>query len=145
MPTNKRAPKTGARTNGKAGGRTAGKPTRPAGPGAGTSAAWERVYFLSVELDALARDLGLHKRERDPDGFDLMDAARELARLAENHDRARNPDGRTPAQEKDDWISLAGVGADVGNMAGEAAYAGAAGGVRAAAYELCYLACDFLF
>jgi hypothetical protein len=110
-----------------------------------SSAAWERVSELSVQLDALTRELTMHERERDPDGFDLADAARELARLAGNHDPARNPDGRTPAQEKDDWICVAGVGADVGNMSGEAAYAGVARAVRAVAYEVCYLACNFLF
>jgi hypothetical protein len=30
-------------------------------------------------------------------------------------------------------------------MAGEAAYAGVARRVRAVAYEVCYLACNFLF
>jgi hypothetical protein len=103
------------------------------------------VYVLSVQLDAVAQDLGLHDRERDPDGFDLADAARELARLARNHDLGATPEGRTAAQEKDDWISLAGVGADVGNMAGESVYARIGGDVRAVAHELCYLACDYLF
>jgi hypothetical protein len=145
MATRKRFPKAPAQAKAKDGRPARVKAARPAEPRAYTSDAWERVYLLSVQLEALARDLGLHRRERDPDGFDLADAASELARLAANHDRAVNPDGRTRAQEKDDWISLAGVGADVGNMAGEAAYAAVAGGVRAVAFELCYLACNYLF
>ena len=98
-----------------------------------------------MELEALARDLGLDAGERDPEGFDLADAARELARLAGNHNAAVNPGGRTPAQEKDDWVAVGGLGADLGNMADEPAYAGVADDLRAAAHEVCYLACDFLF
>lgn len=145
MATRKRSPEDPAQSGAKAGGRARVKAARLAEPRAYTSAGWERVAVLAAQLDALAGDLGAHRRGRDPDGFDLGDAARELARLAGNHDPARNPAGRTRAQEKDDWVSVAGVGADLGNMAGEAAYAGVAGGVRAVAYEVCYLACNFLF
>jgi hypothetical protein len=109
------------------------------------SPAWERVYLLAVELDAFATDLGLHARDPDADGFDLADAARELTRLALNHNREANPEGRKPAQEKEDWVAVGGLGADLGNMADEGAVGGAADGVRAVAYELCYLACDYLF
>ena len=127
-------------TNGRA-------PRKPkAGPPRGyTSAAWERVYLLAVELDAFAQDLGRPDRGPEAEGFDLADAARELTRLARNHSRAANPDGRTPAQERDDWVSVVGVGADLGNMADEGAVGRAADGVRAVAHELCFLACDFLF
>lgn len=142
MATGKRPAKPKAPTRGKTTGR--GK-TRAARPKGYTSPAWERVYLLSVELDALARDLELDARPRDPDGFDLADAARELARLAGNHNGAVNPAGRTPAQEKDDWVAVGGLGADLGNMADEPAYAGVADDLRAAAHEVCYLACDFLF
>lgn len=124
---------------------TAKKPARSIGAKGYASAAWERVHLLSVELDALARKLGLDKQPRDPDGFDLVDAARELARLAGNHNRAVNPDGRTTAQEKDDWVALGGVGADLGNMADEPAHAPVADGVRRIAHEVCYLVCDFMF
>ncbi|HKB01877.1 MAG TPA: hypothetical protein VKD90_06635 [Gemmataceae bacterium] len=110
-----------------------------------TSPAWERVYLLAVELDAFATDLGLQPRDPDADGFDLADAARELTRLALNHNREANPEGRKPAQEKEDWVAVGGLGADLGNMADEGAVGGAADGVRAVAYELCYLACDYLF
>ena len=117
-----------------------------AGPPKGyTSPAWERAYLLSAELDALAKDLGLDAQRKDPDGFDLADAARELARLAGNHDRAVYPDGRTAAQEKDDWIAVGGLGADLGNMADEPAYADVADDLRAVAHEVCYMACDYLF
>jgi hypothetical protein len=127
-------------TNGRA------KRKARAGPPRGyTSAAWERVYLLSVELDAFAKDLGLPDHVPEAEGFDLADAARELTRLALNHSREANPDGRTPAQERDDWVSVAGVGADLGNMADEGAVGRAADGVRAVAHELCFLACDFLF
>jgi hypothetical protein len=110
-----------------------------------TSPAWERVYLLAVELDAFATDLGLTAKDPDADGFDLADAARELTRLALNHNREANPEGRKPAQEKEDWVAVGGLGADLGNMADEGAVGGAADGVRAVAHELCYLACDYLF
>ena len=142
MATGKRPPKPKAPARAKTPGRGKAKLARPKGY---TSPAWERVYLLAVELDALAKDLGLDTRQRDPDGFDLADAARELARLAGNHNGAVNPDGRTPAQEKDDWVAVGGLGADLGNMAAEPAYAGVAADLRPAAHEVCYLACDYLF
>ena len=145
MATRKRTSQAPARTNARAGGRAGKKGARTATAKGYASAAWERVYLLSRELNALAKDLGLHEHNRDPDGFDLADAARELARLAGNHNRSLNPDGRTTAQEKDDWIAAGGVGADLGNMADEATHASVAEGVRAVAYELCYLACNYLF
>src|SRR5207237_1832685 len=110
-----------------------------------TSAAWERVYLLSVELDAFAQELGLPDTKSEDEGFDLADAAREAGRLALNHNREANPGGRTAAQEKDDWVAVGGLGADLGNMADEGAVGPAADGVREVAYELCYLACDYLF
>jgi hypothetical protein len=110
-----------------------------------TSAGWERVYLLAVELDAFATDLGLTAKDSGADGFDLADAARELTRLALNHNREANPEGRKPAQEKEDWVAVGGLGADLGNMADEGTVGGAADGVRAVAHELCYLACDYLF
>lgn len=110
-----------------------------------TSAAWERVYLLAVELDAFAAELGLRPKGPDAEGFDLSDAARELTRLALNHNREANPEGRKPAQEKEDWVAVGGLGADLGNMADEGTTGPAADGVRAVAYELCYLACDYLF
>ena len=117
-----------------------------AGPPKGyTSAAWERVYLLSLELAAFAKDLGLPEKDPEADGFDLADAAREAGRLALNHNRAANPVGRTGARERDDWVAVGGLGADLGNMAGEGALGPAADGVREVAYELCYLACDYLF
>ena len=140
MPTRKRSPKSRAPARAKVPGRA-----RAARPTGYSSPAWDRVYLLSAGLDALARDLGLDVGDRDPDGFDLADAARELARLAGNHNRAVNPDGRTPAQEKDDWVAVGGLGADLGNMADEPAYAPVAADLRPAAHEVCYLACDFLF
>jgi hypothetical protein len=106
------------------------------------SPAWERVYLMSLELDACATQLGLKSRKRGDDGFDLVDAARELTRLAHNHHRETNPEGRTPEQEREDWIKVGGVGADLGNMAEEGT---APADVRAIAHELCYLACDCLF
>jgi hypothetical protein len=127
-------------TNGRAKGKTTAKP-----PKAYTSSAWERVYVLAVKLDAFAKDLRLPDRGPDAEGFDLTDAARELTRLALNHNREANPDGRTQAQEKDDWVSVVGVGADLGNMADEGSVGQATEGVRAVAHELCFLACDFLF
>ena len=102
------------------------------------------VYLRSLELDALAGNLWLHARKRDPDGFDLVDAGRELARLAGNHNRDVNPDGRTAGQQKEDWVAVGGLGADLGNMADEGALATAADGVRPVARELCFLACDYL-
>ena len=142
MATGKRPPKSKAPARAKTAARGGARAARPKGY---TSPAWERVYLLSVELDALARDLGPAADGGDPDGFGPADAARELARLAGNHDRAANPGGRTPAQERDDWVAVAGLGADLGNMADEPAYAGVAGDLRPAAHEACYLACDFLF
>jgi hypothetical protein len=109
------------------------------------SVAWKRVHLLSVELTAIAHDLGMHAKKRDPDGFDLADAARELARLAGNHNREVNPDGRTMSQEKADWVAIGGLGADLGNMADEGILATASDGVRHVAYELCFLTCDYLF
>jgi hypothetical protein len=103
------------------------------------------VYLLSLELAAFAKDLGLPDTAPEADGFDLADAAREAGRLALNHSRAATPGGRTAAQEKDDWVAVGGLGADLGNMAGEGAVGQAADGVREVAYELCYLACDYLF
>jgi hypothetical protein len=130
----------------KAAGDGTPKGTPPvAAPKGYTAPAWERVYLLAVELDAFAKDLGLHPRDPEAGGFDLADAARELTRLALNHNRQANPDGRKPAQEKEDWVAVGGVGADVGNMADEGAVGGAADGVRAIAHELCYLACNYLF
>ena len=85
---------------------------------------------MSLELAAFAKDLGLPERDPETDGFDLADAAREAGRLALNHSRAATPDERTAAQEKDDWIAIGGLGADLGNMAGEGALRPAAGGVR---------------
>jgi hypothetical protein len=123
-------------------GRGRGKASSPKGY---TSAAWERVYLLSLELAAFARDLGLPDQAPEADGFDLADAAREAGRLALNHSRAATPDERTAAQEKDDWIAIGGLGADLGNMADEGAVGQAVDGVREVAYELCYLACDYLF
>ena len=109
------------------------------------SPAWERVDLLSVELAALATGRGLDARGRDPEGVDVAEAARELARLAGNHNAAVNPGGRTAAQERDDWVAVGGLGADLGNMADEPAYAGVADDLRAAAHEVCYLACNYLF
>jgi hypothetical protein len=145
MATRKPTPKAPIRTDARAGGRTVKKAGGKAAPKGYASAAWERVSLLSVELDALARDLGLHARKRDPDGFDLVDAARELARLAGNHNRNVNPDGRTTGQQKEDWVAVGGLGADLGDMADEGAVAAAADGVRPIAHELCFLACDYLF
>jgi hypothetical protein len=110
-----------------------------------TSRSWERVHLLSLEMGTFANDLGLRVRDADADGFDLADAARELTRLSLNHSWEANPEGRKPAQEKEDWIAVAGLAADLGNMADEGAVGGAAKGVRAIAHELCYLACDYLF
>ena len=145
MATRKSTPNAPAPTDARAGGRVVKKSGGKAVPAGYASAAWERVYLLSLELDALARDLGLHAQKRDPDGFDLVDAARELARLAGNHNRGVNPDGRTTGQQKEDWVAVGGLGADLGNMADEGAVGTAAGGVRAVAHELCFLACDYLF
>jgi hypothetical protein len=110
-----------------------------------SSPAWERIHLLSVELDAFARGLGMNAKKRDPDGFDLADAARELARLASNHNPDVNRDGRTTEQEQEDWVTVGGVGADLGNMADEGTLAKAGNGVRQIAHELCFQACDFLF
>jgi hypothetical protein len=130
-----KAHKTGKR-------KPAAKSRTPSKPKGFASPAWERVYFMSLELDAWATQLGLHARKRSDDGFDLVDAARELTRLANNHHRETNPEGRTPEQESEDWIKIGGVGADLGNMAEEESYPGE---IRSIAHELCYLACDYLF
>jgi hypothetical protein len=133
-------------TGGKSRKKAVGTGRRKAGPPKGyTSAAWERVYLLSLELDAFAEELGLRHKDQEGDGFDLADAAREVSRLALNHNRDANPEGRTAAQEKDDWVAVGGLGADLGNMADEGAVGTVADGVREVAYELCYLACDYLF
>jgi len=109
-----------------------------------TSAAWERIYLISVELDAISADLGLPERDQPTESFDAADAARELARLSANYNRDTNPDGRNAEAEQSDWVSVAGLGADLGNMADE--NPGAPGdAIRPIAHELCYLACDFLF
>jgi len=109
-----------------------------------TSPAWERIYLMSVELDAIAADVGLVNRDESSDGFDVADAARELARLAANYNRETNPEGRNAESEKSDWVTVAGRGADLGNMAGENPGA-PADAIRPIAHELCYLACDYLF
>src|SRR5262245_13219946 len=118
--------------------------TRPSRPKGYSSPVWERIYLMSVELDAIAADLGLPKRDQSTDSFDVADAARELARLAANYNRKTNPEGRNREAEKSDWVSIAGLGADLGNMAEEKPGAAAAA-IRPIAHELCYLACDFLF
>jgi hypothetical protein len=110
-----------------------------------TSPAWERVYLMSMELAAVAKDRGLPDAKPESEGFDVADAARELARLATLHDRAAHPEGRTPAQEREDWIAVGGIGADLGNMADEEGRSAAADGLRDIAHELCYLVCDYLF
>src|SRR5438552_1925895 len=84
-----------------------------------TSPAWERVSLLAVELAALAHDLGQTDRTAETEGFDVADAARELGRLATNHDRSTTPTDRTTEQETEDWIAVGGLGADLGNMADE--------------------------
>jgi hypothetical protein len=142
MATGKKKAKAPARRPAKAGGRGA---RAAAGPMGFASVAWERVYLLSLELAAVARDLGLPARAETTDGFDLADAARELGRLASNYDRTVNPAGRNAEGEREDWVSVGGLGADLGNMAGEGALGGATGPVRVVAHELCYLACDSLF
>jgi hypothetical protein len=109
-----------------------------------TSPAWERIYLVSVELDAIAADLGLPIPSQPSESFDVADAAREIARLAANYNRDTNPDGRNVEAEKSDWVSVAGLGADLGNMADEKPGA-PADAIRPIAHELCYLACDFLF
>src|SRR5262245_23648299 len=103
-----------------------------------TSDAWERVSVLAMNLEVVATDLGLHERTRDPDGFDLADAARELARLASNYNRVANPEGRNAEAEKSDWVSVGGIGADLGNMADEETREDVANRLRAVAHELCY-------
>jgi|GEM_PF-3679037 len=110
-----------------------------------TSDAWERISVLAMNLEVVAADLGLHERERDPDGFDVADAARELARLSANYNRVENPEGRNLEAEQSDWVSVGGIGADLGNMADEETRADVAERVRAIAHELCYRACDYLF
>src|SRR5262245_7150586 len=110
-----------------------------------TSVGWERIAAIAADLDAVAIDLGLHEQPREPDGFDLADAAKELARLARNYNVISNPDGRNLEAEKSDWVSVGGVGADLGNMADEERLDVVAERVRIIAYELCYRACDFLF
>ncbi|HVK11710.1 MAG TPA: hypothetical protein VM597_23260 [Gemmataceae bacterium] len=124
-----------------------GKPKSPAAPAERgyTSPAWERVYLMSMELAAVAKDRGLPDPGAESEGFDVSDAARELARLATLHDRAATPAGRTPAQEREDWIAVGGVGADLGNMADEEGRSAGTDGLREIAHELCYLVCDYLF
>jgi hypothetical protein len=143
MATGKRKPNAPARRTAK------GARRGPAGPAAGpttyTSAGWERVFLLSLELTAVAHDLGLPKRAEATEGFDVADAARELGRLASNYDRTVNPAGRNAEREREDWVAVGGLGADLGNMADEGAAGPSADAVRAVAYELCYLACDYLF
>ena len=148
MGMKKRAPKANAPApddgGGKAAGRLSGSPGRPPrratrrGRGSGCTC-------CPSSWTPWPRTSGCAARDRGPDGFDLSDAARELARLAGNHNAAVNPDGRTPAQEKGDWVAVGGLGADLGNMADEPAHAQIAEAVRAVAYEVCYLACDYLF
>jgi len=144
MATDKKKAKAPARAGAKAV-RTGRPPAPAAGPRGYTSAAWERVDLMSLELAAVARDLGLPERAEATDGFDVADAARELARLASNYNRALNPAGRNAEGEREDWVAVGGLGADLGNMADEGAVGAAADTVRAVAYELCYLACDYLF
>ena len=121
------------------------KPTPKARPKGYTSPAWERVYLMALEVEAFAGDPGPPERDGVEDGFDLADAAKELTRLALNQNREANPEGRTAEQEREDWVAVGGVGADLGNMADEGALGPAADGVRPIAHELCYLACDYLF
>jgi hypothetical protein len=109
------------------------------------SPSWERVYLLSLELELIARELGQLSGQHDDEGFDLVDASRELARLASNHNRDNNPAGRTAEQENEDWITVAGLGADLGNMSEESGSSAAMHSVRTIAHEVCYLACDYLF
>jgi hypothetical protein len=137
-PTPKAKGKPGP-TGSKKGKATAGTPKGYA------SVPWERIHLLSVELDAFVHDLGMHAKERGPEGFDLVDAARELARLAANHNRDLNRDGRTAEQEQEDWVAVGGLGADLGNMADEGTIGKVGDGVRQIAHELCFLACDYLF
>ena len=110
-----------------------------------TSPAWERVYLMSMELAAVAKDRGLMEAPADSETFNPSDAARELARLATLHDRAVSPEPRTPVQEREDWIAVGGLGADLGNIADEEGRVAAADGLREIAHELCYLVCDYLF
>jgi len=132
--------KSGAKTNRK-GSAKAKKPRKADF----TSTAWERVSVLAMNLEVVATDLGLNERTRDPDGFDLVDAARELARLASNYNPVANPEGRNAEAEKSDWVGVGGIGADLGNIADEETRADIAQRVRAIAHELCYRACDYLF
>lgn len=119
--------------------------TKPAPSTGFTSPSWERVYLLALELESIARDLGQLTGKHDDEGFDLVDASRELTRLASNHNREITPADRTAEQENEDWIALAGVGADLGNMSEESESSSAMHSVRAIAHEVCYLACDYLF
>ena len=130
----KAAPKTRAKTKAK-----------PAAPKAFTSPSWERVYLLALELQLIANDLGQLEGTHNDEGFDLVDASRELSRLASNHNRETKPEGRNAEQENEDWIAVAGVGADLGDMAQESESSNAMHSVRAIAHEVCYLACDYLF
>jgi len=126
--------------------KSAAKPKRSPAPAAGfKSPSWERVYLLALELQLIAADLGQTRGKHDDEGFDLVDASRELSRLASNHNRENNPAGRTTEQENEDWILIAGVGADLGDMAQESGSSKAMHSVRAIAHEVCYLACDYLF
>ena len=136
MPAKKRkaAPKSRAKPKAK-----------PAASKDFTSPSWERVYLLALELNLIAADLGQTQGNHNDEGFDLVDAARELSRLASNHNRETNPEGRTAEQENEDWIAIAGVGADLGDMAQESESSSAMHSVRGIAHEVCYLACDYLF
>ena len=145
MAARKSKAKTPSPKKPKAKGKAATRAARKGPPKGYTSAAWERAYLMSLELDVLAQDLGLDEPESAGEGFDVADAARELARLAANHDRAANPDGRTTEQETEDWIAVGGLGADLGNMADEGPDGRVADAVRTIAHEVCYLACDYLF
>ena len=109
------------------------------------SPSWERVYLLSLELELIARELGQLQGKHDDEGFDLVDASRELARIATNHNRDDHPEGRSTEQENADWIAVAGLAADLGNMAEESESSSAMHSVRTIAHEVCYLACDYLF
>jgi hypothetical protein len=123
--------------------RTTGVKPRTSSPSKGfASPAWERVYLMSLELEACAAQAPPSSRKRSENGFDLVDAARELARLAHNHHSETNPEGRTVVQAREDWVKIGGIGADLGNMAEEGTDHA---DTRAIAHELCYLACDYLF
>lgn len=121
------------------------KPAAKPKPRGYTSAAWERVYLMSLELAAFTADPTAPEANEESEGFGLPDASHELTRLAQNYNGDTNPDPRTLEQETQDWVRVGGIGADLGNMAEETSVADDAEGVRAIAHELCYLACDYLF